>query len=94
MPTVDKNIKLTEHEGVAKSYMEKQHLRSLKENTEELDELITDQDDLPQWASAKINSAEDLLDSVNEYVKDEKTVKALHIRCNMFFKFASKYVNK
>jgi len=88
---VDKNIVLEEHKGVPRSYMEKQDLRSIIENSKELDDLLTEKDDLPQWASAKLNTAEDAIDSVNEYVKNEKTVTALIDTCHLFFKMASRY---
>lgn len=52
--------------------MAKTQLRTMMDAAQELNKMLGDDDNLPEWCQNKITKATDYIDSVRDYLKSEK----------------------
>jgi hypothetical protein len=52
--------------------MAKTQLRTMMDAAQELNKMLGDNDNLPEWCQNKITKATDYIDSVRDYLKSEK----------------------
>ena len=60
--------------------MAKSQLTSILNNAKEIKEMLTDNDNLPEWVQSKITKAEDYISTCKDYLKSEKTQKTENIK--------------
>lgn len=53
--------------------MAKSQLTSILNNAKEIKEMLSDNDNLPEWVQSKITKAEDYISTCKDYLKSEKT---------------------
>jgi hypothetical protein len=53
--------------------MAKTQLRTMMDAAQELNKMLGDDDNLPEWCQNKITKATDYIDSVRDYLKSEKS---------------------
>ena len=52
--------------------MAKGQLRTMMSAAKELEKMLGDDDNLPEWVQSKITKATDYIDSVRDYLKSER----------------------
>lgn len=60
--------------------MAKNQLISIMNNAKEIKELLSDNDNLPEWVQSKITKAEDYISTCKDYLKSEKTEKSESVK--------------
>ena len=72
--TVDPQITITEHPGVVPvSYMAHSNLVSILHDVQEIQSMMNDCDDLPQWVDQAIAEAADRMTKAKKYIMAEKS---------------------
>jgi F0F1-type ATP synthase delta subunit len=56
--------------------MAKSQLTSILNNAKEIKEMLSDNDNLPEWVQSKITKAEDYISTCKNYLQSEKTEKS------------------
>ena len=64
--------KLTEHDDMEASYMSKENLESILRYSQQVMDMLDEDDDLPDWCDDKLSVAKALIDDVYNYVANEK----------------------
>ncbi len=70
---VNKEITLSEHEGVPRSYMVFNNLKNIIMDASELLSIMNQDDELPAWTQEMISTAKMNVSKALDYVKAEKT---------------------
>lgn len=52
--------------------MAKAQLRTIMDAAKELNDMLDDEENMPEWVQSKITKAADYIDSVRDYLKSEK----------------------
>lgn len=60
--------------------MAKNQLTSIINNSKEIKEMLSDNDNLPEWVQNKITKAEDYISTCKDYLKSEKAQKSENIK--------------